>query len=259
MHGNEVILYFALKYDGNWENIYSAIKQKEKFDQDLFNDLKKNLLNTDYVTLLDENYPNCFKEIYKPPFILFYKGNFNLLNSNKTLGVIGSRKCSEYGKKSTEFIIKNLNKDIVIVSGFAKGIDTCAHESALNNNLNTIAVLGSGINNCYPIDNINLYNNLSTSDKGLILSEYPDYVEPKKENFPFRNRLIAGLSKSILVTDANQKSGTSITINYALNYGKTIYCVPNKINLEQPSFCNDLIRDGAILVRSGFDINEDFK
>lgn len=259
MEGREVILYFALKYDGDWETIYSNIKQKERFDYDLYYEFKEKYKDLNYVTLLDDEYPKCFKEIYKPPFIIFYKGNLNLLNESKTLGIIGSRNCSEYGKKATEYIIKDLNDEIVVVSGFAKGIDTCAHFNAFKRGLKTIAILGSGINNCYPMENLDLYNKLSNSNNGLIISEYPNFVEPKKDNFPFRNRLIAGLSKAILVSDANQKSGTSITVSYGLSYGKSIYCIPNKIDYDKPSFCNDLIREGAILVRSGNDINEDFK
>lgn len=246
---NEILVYFAIKYGGDWDKIYSAINKKEKVNNE---EIKEALLNCDkYITLLDDNYPQRLKNIYKPPFVLFYKGDINLINSLKTIGVVGSRENSEYGKKATQKIVKELvENDYVIVSGLAKGIDAIAHRECLDNKGKTIAVVGNGLDKVYPLENKQLQEEII--NKGLILSEYPNFIEATKENFPKRNRIVAGLSDSILVTEAKNKSGAMITVNRALEMGKDIFCVPDLINND--SGCNTLIKEGAKLVENINDI-----
>ena len=247
----DILIYFAIKYEGDWDKIYSAINKKEKVEQkDLEETLAKN--TSKCITLISDNYPQKLKTIYKPPFVLFYKGNIDLLNTqNKTIGVVGSRKNSSYGEACTKEIVSDLvKKDIVIISGLAKGIDGIAHESCLKEKGNTIAVLANGIDIVYPDENKELQKEIG--EKGLIISEYPSFKESNKEQFPKRNRIIAGLSDAILVTEASQKSGSMITVSRALEMGKDIFCVPYKIGLN--SGCNSLIREGARLVESAHDI-----
>ena len=247
---NDILAYFAVKYNGDWDEIYAAINRKEKVDLE-----EKEILLSKcdkYITLLDNEYPTRLKGIYKPPFVLFYKGDISLLNTiNKTIGVVGNRKNSDYGKESTEKIVKDLvESDCVIVSGLAKGIDVIAHKTCLDNGGKTIAVLGNGVDVSYPLENKDIQEIIA--NKGLIISEYPDYLESKKEYFPKRNRIVAGLSDAILVTEAKNKSGSMITVARALEMGKDIFCVPHLIG--QDSGCNSLIKEGANLIECAKDI-----
>ena len=247
-----IILFFAIKYNGNYKKMYQAIKDHEIVSQ---SDLEKieSKINCNYITIVDANYPKYFQSIGFPPLILFYYGNINLLTSFNKVAVIGNRNYSMYGKEMTEKIVKELKEyDAVIVSGLALGIDSIAHNEALNNNMNTIAVLGGGIDYCYPLSNKHLYDKIKHN--GLILSEYPNNVIPEAQNFLIRNRIIAAISDYILVSEAKYKSGTMNTVSYALEYGKDIFAVPNLANIG--SGCNYLIKQGAKLVECAKDIYE---
>ncbi len=247
---NEILAYFAIKYNGDWDEIYAAINRKEKVEP---NDIEEMLSKCGkYITLLDNDYPSRLKGIYKPPFVLFYRGDVSLLNTNnKIIGVVGNRNNSEYGKNVTEQIVRELVKEnCLIISGLAKGIDFIAHKTCLENNGKTIAVLGNGVNVNYPFENKELQEVIA--NEGLIISEYPDFIESKKEHFPKRNRIVAGLSDGILVTEAKNKSGSMITVARALEMGKDIFCVPHLIG--QDSGCNSLIKEGANLVECAKDI-----
>lgn len=248
---NEILLYFAIKYEGDWDQIYSAINRKEKVNTDELKDIIKKETNK-FITLIDKEYPSRLKNIYKPPFVLFYRGDLSLINTTKkTIGVVGSRKADSYGKKITENLVKELvNNDYVIVSGLAKGIDSVAHKTCLENKGKTIAVIGNGLNQVYPIENEKLQEQIATF--GLIISEYPSNINACKDHFPRRNRIVAGLSDAILVTQASNKSGAMITVSRALELGKDVFCVPDTINKE--SGCNRLIKEGAKLVENVEDI-----
>ena len=247
----EILAYFAIKYEGDWDRIYSAINKKEKVDTE---EMKKLLVsnNCKYITLIGNDYPYRLKHIYKPPFVLFYKGDISLLNTpRKTIGVVGSRENSDYGSFVTEKFVKDLVKEnVVIISGLARGIDSIAHKTCLENNGNTIAVIGNGIDSCYPSDNLELQNEIAS--KGVVISEYPSFVPSNKEHFPKRNRIIAGLSDGILVSEAKYKSGSMITVSRALEMGKEIFCIPDLVYKE--SGCNKLIKEGAKLVENVSDI-----
>lgn len=248
----EILLYFSLKYNGDFHKILKALQTKEKVTKQQINDAKATL-KANYTTIISDDYPASLKEISCPPFVLFYYGDLSLLN-NQCIGVIGSRKPNDYGKEVTQKIVHDLvNNGYTIVSGMALGIDAIAHQSALDNNGKTVAVLGSGIDCCYPKTNFKIYNEMKSSQ--LIISEYPNGLNAKPYHFPVRNRIIAGLSASILVTEANNKSGTMITVGYALDQGKDIFCIPSRIN--DPSGCNTLIQQGAKLVLNINDIIED--
>ena len=243
----DILVYFSYIHDGDWEKIYSSIENKERVDMDKVKEVVSNI-NCKYVTMLSKHYPDRLKHIYKPPFVLYYQGDLSILDNN-SIGVIGSRNNSEYGKKMTEKIVPALGdkSGLVVVSGMAKGIDSIAVNVALSSNMKCVGVLGCGID--YPLDtlNISLYDRLKK--EGLVVSEYPPESAPTKEKFPLRNRILAGLSDSVLVVESKMKSGTMITVGCALNQGKDILCVPSRADIE--SGCNYLIKQGAHLVESG--------
>lgn len=251
----KVLVYLSILYKGNWDNIYNHIASKKEIDK---HEMEKVLdSNSDnYISLLDTNYPLSLKEIFKPPFVLFYQGDINLLtdSSRKKIAVIGSRDNSDYGKTSTEKICNNLTEsNSIIISGLAKGIDSIAHKTCLENGGKTIAVLGNGLDYVYPKENKDLYEEIA--NKGLIISEYPSGTKPDKTYFPARNRIISGLCDALVVTEAKTKSGTMNTVYHALEDGKPIFCVPDKINCN--SGCNKLIQEGAHLIEDGFEVLEE--
>ncbi len=210
-------------------------------------------LNIDAITILDKDYPDCLKNIEKPPFVLFYKGDRSLINDPNYhyLAVVGSRNSTIYGEMMTIKIIKDLPKDTCIVSGLAKGIDRKAHEEGLKNGLKTIAVLGNGIDVEYPICNKELYKRIPKKG-GLIISEYPYGVVGTPTSFLVRNRIIAGLSKCILLVESYDRSGAVNTVNYAIYFGKNVGCVPSSAIKE--SNPNKFIKDGAALIENAKDL-----
>ncbi len=243
-----VLLYFSLKYHGDWEKIYSALDKKEKIPEEKLEMVAREKHN--FITIIDEDYPRRLKRITQPPFVLFYKGNLNILKKiNKSIAIIGSRKASSDAASNTENIVKDL-KDITIVSGMAKGIDGFGHKSALANGNPTIAVLGSGINYIYPEENKNLYD--AIVKKGIVISEYPDQTKPSKISFKTRNRLISGLADGVLVIESKKNSGTMNTVSHALSQNKEVMCLPSS-DLGN-SGTNALIKEGATLVESGKEI-----
>lgn len=246
-----ILLYFSIKYNGDFERIYKALERKEKVCQDELNKIVMSL-KCKYTTIVSKDYPNSLKNINNPPFVLYYHGNINLLD-DKTIGVIGMRVPSEYGVNATDKLVHDLvKKEYTIISGMALGVDTVAHRSALKNNGKTVAILGSGIDYCYPKRNRDIYELMKQNH--LVLSEYPNDCVPTKENFPRRNRIISGLSSAVLVTESKQHSGTMITVGFALEQGKDIFCVPSRI--FDSIGCNLLIQQGAKLVNCVEDIIE---
>jgi len=249
---DKVLVYLSILYKGNWDKIYDHILTKKEVDKKDMEEKLENYIGK-YISLLNPNYPTKLKSIFKPPFVLFYEGDINLLNNScKKIAVIGSRNNSEYGKQVTKTLCQDLaiNKDVIILSGLAKGIDAIAHKTCIENDGKTIAILGNGLNIIYPKENLDLYELIK--EKGLILSEYPLDVLPDASNFPKRNRIIAGLCDCIVVTEAKVKSGTMNTVSHALEDGKQIFCVPDKLNTN--SGCNKLIKEGAFLIENAEDI-----
>lgn len=182
------------------------------------------------ITLGERQYPNLLKEIYSPPQKIFCKGNLSILRKT-CICIVGTRRSSEYGAYIVEKIVEDLSVlDIAIVSGLAKGIDTLAHKAALKNNISTIAVLGSGIDNIYPRENRLLAQEIS--ENNLIISEYESYAPPLKHQFPMRNRIISGLSVATIVVEAPEKSGALITAQFALEQGREVFVVPGDIDRE---------------------------
>lgn len=209
--------------------------------------------NIKIININEREYPQALKKIYDPPISLYVKGNIEKLN-NKNIGIVGCRECTTYGKKSAEYFSYNLSKqNINIVSGLAKGIDSYAHLGSLNTG-NTIAVLGNGLDMIYPKENLELANEIIKKG-GTIISEYPCGTKPDKMKFPARNRIISGISSGIIVIEAKEKSGTLITVDFALEQGREVFVVPGNINSINSVGTNDLIKQGARLVTTYEDIS----
>ena len=196
------------------------------------------------------------KKIKKCPEKIFVLGNLNLLNQN-AISIIGSRNSTEYGEKMAKSITEDLVKnDIVIVSGFARGIDSIAHKTCIDNGGKTIAVVGSGFNNIFPKENEKLFYEI-LEKSGTIISEFPINYPVESKNFPKRNRLISGLSLATVVIEATYRSGTSITARFANAQGRKVYCIPNSVGNKNSCGTINLLKDGANLVTNGTEILKD--
>lgn len=207
-----------------------------------------------YITIDNEKYPKLLKNISDPPVVLYYKGDLEKCNLEKTLAVVGSRRASYNAKEALDKIISELgNTDICIVSGLAAGIDTQAHLAALNNNLKTIGVIASGLDYYYPTSNKHLYEKIEDGN-GAVISEYYPTFEPLKFRFPQRNRIVSGLCYGTLVAEASLKSGALITANLTLDQGRELMCIPGLISNPNTEGIYKLLKNGATLVTNGEDI-----
>lgn len=195
----------------------------------------------------DGAYPKKLENIYAKPQVLYVLGNEKLLN-DKSIAVIGCRDCTNYGlKNSYKFAYELARKGVCIISGLARGIDSYAHIGALKAEGKTVAVLGCGLDIVYPPENFELYKAI-IKNNGAIITEYPLGTKPEKMNFPIRNRIISGMSDGVLVVEAKKRSGTMITVGYALEQGKDVYAIPGNISSSTSYGTNELIKEGAIPV-----------
>ncbi|WP_018658790.1 DNA-processing protein DprA [Allofustis seminis] len=202
-----------------------------------------------WLTILDDLYPKELSAIFSPPLLLFYCGNVQLLSLPNKLAVVGPRKCSDYGLRACDLVLRHFihhYKKAPIVSGLAAGIDTHAHQLALEYQAPTIAVLGTGLDKFYPKRNQKLQQYLMKNQ--LVLSEYPLQSKPLKHHFPYRNRIIAGLCRGVLIAEAKQRSGSLITASYALDEGRDVFAIPGDIFSLTSRGTNHLIQQGAICV-----------
>lgn len=264
-----------LKHFKDIEKIYNATKEElmqtegigEKTSEIILStSIKQNLgkhieymekHNIDIVSIQDAEYPEILKEIYDAPISLYVRGNKNILNE-LSVAIIGCRECTEYGRNITKNLSYNIAKNkINIVSGLAKGIDGIAHQGALFAKGKTVAVLGNGLDTIYPKENEHLALEILQKG-GAIISEYPLGTKPEKQNFPERNRIVSGMSKGIIVVEAKEKSGTLITVDFALEQGRDVFVVPGNINSETSIGTNDLIKQGAKLITSYKDVLEEY-
>ena len=247
------------KYDTS-ENVYNNFeeiiqenkminKKLKKFQKDDLNyevlyleeKLYKNSIG--YITYANPLYREKLSGILHTPFFLFYKGNIDVIK-NKSIGVVGARKCSNYGLTVTKLLTKELiTNNITLISGGARGVDSIAHKTALEYDGYNICVLGCGIDRVYPSENKVLFSKIA--EKGVVISEFLLGTEPLRENFPRRNRIISGLSQGIIVTEASEKSGSLITARLASEQEKKVIAVPGSIFFEGARGTNKLIRDGA--------------
>ena len=210
--------------------------------------------NIHFLMFEDTLYPKRLKEIYLPPVVLFYKGRIELFN-RLSIGIVGARNHTPYSKEALEYLLPTiLERKVSIISGLARGVDSLAHKLTLDLNGETIAVIGNGINVTYPKENKPLYDRIA--QKGLILSEYPIDSPPLKFHFPYRNRIIAGLSHGLCVIEAKMHSGSLITANVALSENRQVFALPGNITSEFSKGTNELITSGAMPIREARDILE---
>lgn len=211
----------------------------------------------DLITIQDKDYPKLLKEIYAPPPLLYVKGNIEP-KDDFSIGIVGTRELSSYGREITPLITTDLSQaGLTIVSGLAKGIDTLAHKAALKIGNRTIAVLGSGLDkkSIYPFSNKYLAEEIS--ENGALLSEFPIKTQPLAQHFPQRNRIVAGLSLGILVIEAPERSGALITAKDALEQNRDVFAIPGHILSNNSLGPNNLIKLGAKLVNNANDIIEE--
>lgn len=212
--------------------------------------------NTDVITIQDDGYPKMLKYIPDPPVALFCKGRLD--PDAVCVGVVGSRRASTYGLDTARRISRELAEhNVTVVSGMARGIDSRAHLGALEGGGKTIAVLGCGTEIVYPPENRELMERICSS--GAVISEYLPDTEPMPYHFPARNRIISGLSQCIVIVEANEKSGSLITADFALEQGRDVFAVPGNINSVNSAGTNRLIREGARIITNTGDILEELK
>ncbi|WP_315795320.1 DNA-processing protein DprA [Paenibacillus sp. BIC5C1] len=209
------------------------------------------------VTYLDQDYPILMKETVQPPWVMYGRGDLNLLHT-QSIAMVGTRMPTVYGRKIGEKLAEQLCKaGLTIVSGLARGIDSVCHDAALRANGKTIAVFGTGIDNIYPPENTGLAERIA--ETGLLLSEYPPGTRAHQGLFPERNRIIAGLTLGTLVVEADIRSGSLITADAALEAGRDVFAVPGPITSPKSRGSHNLIRQGAKLVTSATDLLEEFR
>lgn len=238
-----------------WEEeiAHEFIEWRDKFSVEIITqELEEKEIQT--LEIFSEKYPKLLKEISDPPPVIFYRGQ--LPSDQPAISIVGTRKCTPYGKLTTSVLSKKLaSEGVVVVSGLALGIDGIAHDGALQEKGKTIAILGSGIdkNYIYPSLHQPLAERI-VKNGGAILSEYPPNFKPTQYSFPARNRIIAGMSLGTVITEAPASSGALITAKFCLDYNREIFAFPHPITSPQGSGCNELIKKGAQLVSSAEEI-----
>lgn len=229
---------------------------RKQFSPDAYREavLKKHIIP---LPLNHPHYPKLLKEIADPPFVLYVLGKFTGLpiNMDRTVAVVGTRRATPYGKEVTTTLVRDLvHEGCTIVSGMAFGIDAIAHETTIENNGKTIAVLGCGVDVCAPQQNSYIYEALARGGYGAIVSEMPIGTRPEKKLFPVRNRIISGLSRGVVVIEGTEDSGTLITARNAGEQGRDVFAVPGAITSPMSKAPAKLIKDGAQIVESANDI-----
>ncbi len=201
----------------------------------------------------DEMYPDILRNIPDPPYVLYVRGNMPHLDDVLTIGVVGTRNCTEYGRVVTERLCRSLAlSGAVTISGLARGIDSVGAWATIEAGGTTVGVTGCGLDIIYPSENLELIN--AITENGCVISEYPPGVPPTKNHFPQRNRIIAGLSRGLLVTEAPERSGSLITAQLALENNRDVFAVPRSITQRGYLGTNVIIQQGAKLINSAEDI-----
>lgn len=256
---------------GSAENVFHALRSqleslrlkpetiesilKKEFHQKAEEELEKVRADGGDVLILDDgSYPFLLREIADPPITLYVKGNWQACFDAPCIGVVGSRRCSTYGENASLMLSRDLaDKGICIVSGLARGIDTAAHKGALEAKGKTVAVMGTGISQVYPRENAKLVERILDSG-GAIVSQFPLETPPIPENFPYRNRVISGLSLGVLLVEASERSGSLITARLAMEQNREVFAVPGNISSKNSFGTNYLIKSGAKLVQQWQDV-----
>lgn len=203
----------------------------------------------------DKNYPQRLLNCYDSPILLYYRGNADL-NCSKIISIVGTRNNTDYGKMVCEKLIENLSgENISIISGLAFGIDTIAHKASLKNNLRTVGVLAHGLDRIYPHQNKTLAKQMA--EQGGLLTEFISNTNPDKQNFPKRNRIVAGMCDAVIVIETGKKGGSLITAELGNNYNKDVFAIPGRVNDSKSEGCNYLIKNNkAALINNAADLLE---
>ncbi len=251
MTKKDALVYLSMISGGEFDKIMELIHDDVRIDPFEAEKLVSTL-DCQTVTILDPNYPEAMKHMFAPPVVLYYYGNFELMNQYKrTYAYVGSREPDQYAKDMARKISKECaDLGLILVNGMARGIDGESLRGALEAKGKCIAVLGCGIDNPYPISNKDIYAKLKL--EGLIVSEYPPGIEPSPEKFPDRNRIVVGLSKGVVIGSSKEKSGTMITAKLAADNFREVGAVPYRATDD--NICNQLIKSGVYLIESGQDV-----
>ncbi len=248
------------------KNLEELSKRDDLFDESKLNPKSRHYISAvrsfnkaaqmgySVVTFIDKEYPECLRKISLPPAVLYVRGNVGILNGMVYAGIVGCRKCDDYGKQMAALVAREVGLvGAGVVSGGAEGVDAAAHDGALRVNAPTIAVMGSGLDVIYPACNKELFDRIEQRG-GAVISEFPFGTPPKKTNFPHRNRIIAAFSTAVVLTRAKYRSGGLITVRQALEMNKTVFAIPGNIDSPLSAGTNALIRDGALLLISPMDV-----
>ena len=258
-----IVSYWEM--NGEWPSLELMAKIAGCRNQTLFMEryiriddkvLREEFKEFDSISIMDPEYPEELLWMHNPPVLLFYSGNIDLLKHPK-IAVVGSRSCSRTGIQSVEKIINELNNELIVVSGLAKGIDAAAHYAAIRNGGKTIGVIGTGLDVFYPRSNKQLQKYMNGCH--LVLTEYGPGQGPQKHHFPERNRIIAGLSRAVIVAEARMRSGSLITCERAMEEGRDVFAIPGSILDGRSDGCHHLIQEGAKLLTSGKDVLDEFE
>ena len=229
-----------------WRNHVSLEKEEARLDE----------TGARFVTARDPGYPELLKEIYDPPIGLYWKGDELLRGPH--IAIVGTRRPTLYGQAAARKLAGGLaRRGCCVVSGLARGIDTAAHEGALEADGQTAAVLGCGLDIIYPAENLDLYRRIAV--QGAVLSEFPFGRRADRQSFPMRNRIVAGMCSGLIVVESGVRGGSLITARFAGDQGRTVFAVPGRIDQAASQGCHQLIRDGAVLVQSVDDVLEELQ
>ena len=211
------------------------------------------------ITEEDEEYPPLLREIHDPPICLYVRGDLHCMQQTEIpIGIVGSRGATNYGVRMTSSLARDASfAGAVVVSGLARGIDTTAHTATINAGGRTVAVIGSGLFNIYPPENIGLANAI-VNNGGAVISEFPMMFRADRHTFPMRNRIISGMTRGIIVVEAGIKSGSLITAAQALEQNRTVFAVPGQADSAFSKGCHTLLRDGAVLTETFADVVNEF-
>lgn len=247
----------ALEFAGVKRDIIEQLKSDEprKRAEQEVRELEK--LGGEVLYLTDERYPTLLRETYDPPIVLYALGDLPVALAQPAVAIVGSRRCSTYGKNAAEMLARELSaRGVTIVSGLARGIDSAAHLGALEGKGLTVAVMGTGLDGVYPKENKQLADRVK--NHGALLTEFPLSTPPLPQNFPFRNRIISGLSLGVMVVEGAERSGSLITARLAMEQNRDVFAVPGNITSSKSFGPNYLIKDGAKLVQTWRDVVEEF-
>ena len=236
------------------KDIYSLLKKDEKIFAESEQELQKCLKHgIDVLFYQDKDFPNRLRHCPDAPLVMYHQGK-NHFNQKKTIGIVGTRNPTDYGRKMVEKLMEELKSfNLIVVSGLAHGIDAHAHKSALENDISTYGIMGGGFEKIYPAANRDLAKKMLK--KGGLMTEFGFHALPDREHFPMRNRIIAALSDAVIVMESGRKGGSMITADLANQYNKDVFAFPGKVDDQMSIGCNKLIKQNqAHLIESADDL-----